>query len=58
MLQTNHAIHLDRDPSLLLCDATLCGQVMASVGPSRYAADSRINHIVSPRATGRKAKDA
>lgn len=31
MLQTNHAIHLGRDPSLLLCGVTLCGQVMASV---------------------------
>jgi hypothetical protein len=28
------------------------------VGPSRYAADSRIKHIISLRATGRKAKDA
>jgi hypothetical protein len=29
-----------------------------SVGPSRYAADSRIKHSISPRATGCKAKDA
>jgi hypothetical protein len=28
------------------------------VGPSRYAADSRIKHSISPRATGCKAKDA
>jgi hypothetical protein len=31
MLQTNHAIHLGRDPSLLLFGATLCGQVMAAL---------------------------
>ena len=28
------------------------------VGPSRYAADSRIKHSISPRATGCNAKDA
>jgi hypothetical protein len=32
MLQTNHAIHLGRYPSLLLCGVTLCGQVMAAFG--------------------------
>jgi hypothetical protein len=32
MLQTNNAIHLGRDPSLLLCGSTLCGQVMAAFG--------------------------
>ena len=31
MLQTNNAIHLGRDPSLLLCGSTLCGQVMAAL---------------------------
>ena len=31
MLQVNNAIHLGRDPSLLLCGATLCGQVMAAL---------------------------
>jgi hypothetical protein len=36
MLQTNHAIHLGRDPSLLLFGATLCGQVMAAFGGSGW----------------------
>ncbi len=35
-----------------------CLPLKASVGPSRYAADSRIKRSLSPRATGCKAKDA
>jgi hypothetical protein len=35
-----------------------CLPLRGSVGPSRYAADSRIKHSISPRATGCKAKDA
>ena len=35
-----------------------CLPLKGSVGPSRYAADSRIKHSISPRATGCKAKDA
>jgi hypothetical protein len=31
-LQINNAIHLGRDPSLLLCGVTLCGLLMAALG--------------------------
>ena len=44
MLKTNHAIHLGRDPSLLLCGVTLCGQVMAALGDGQPWIDT---HCVS-----------
>jgi hypothetical protein len=38
--------------------AVVLGNHPCSVGPSRYAADSRIKRSLSPRATGCKAEDA
>jgi hypothetical protein len=49
MLQSNNAIHLGRDPSLLLCGSTLCGQVMAALDEVRAHSSSETFYICTLR---------